>query len=588
MGWEAWFTLGLVALMLGLLVFSRLSADLVMVGTLVALLISGILTPEQSLGGLANEGMVTVGVLFVVVAGLKETGGIGLLAQRVLGRPRSIVQAQIRLMFPVAGLSAFINNTPIVAMLMPVVVEWAKKHQLSVSRLLIPLSYATVLGGLCTIVGTSTNVVVSGLLAKSTGKPLGFFEPAWVGVPTALIGLFYLLAVGRWLLPERQPPLKQLEDPRQYTVEMLVAADSALIGKTIEEAGLRHLQGMYLMEIDREDGVLAAVSSQERLKAADRLVFVGIVESVVELHKIRGLVPATEQVFKLDAPRSTRSLIEAVVSDSCPLVGRSIREGRFRTAYNAAVVAVARNGQRLRQKVGDIVLRTGDTLLLEAHPAFVEQQRNSRDFYLVSRLEDSTPPRHERAWIALAILLAMIGAASFEILSMLNAAILAAGLMILTRCCGRLQAYRAIDWEVLVVIAASFGLGKALEVTGAAAHLASLLTGVAASYPWTALALIYAMTVVFTEVLSNNAAAVLVFPIAMATAAQLHVNYMPFVISLMMAASAAFATPIGYQTNMMIYGPGGYRFTDFTRIGLPLNLVAGVVTVSLAPLVWPF
>jgi di/tricarboxylate transporter len=491
-------------------------------------------------------------------------------------------------MLPVAALSAFVNNTPIVAMLLPVVVEWAKKHQLSVSRLLIPLSYATVLGGLCTLIGTSTNVVVNGLVARATGKPLDFFDPAWVGVPTAVAGLLYLLAVGRWLLPERQPPLKQLEDPRQYTVEMLVAPDSPLVGRTIEEAGLRHLQGMYLMEINRSEEVLVAVSSQERLRAADRLVFVGIVESVVELHKIRGLVPATEQVFKLDAPRATRSLIEAVVSDSCPLVGRSIREGRFRAVYNAAVVAVARNGQQLRQKIGDIVLRTGDTLLLEAHPSFVDQQRNSRDFLLVSRLEDSSPPRHERTWIALGILVAMIAAASFEVVSMLIAAILAAGAMVLTRCCSRLQAYRAIDWEVLIVIAASFGLGKALEVSGAAGHIAGLLAQLAGGDPWTSLALIYLMALVFTEVLTNNAAAVLVFPIAMATAAGLHVNYMPFVMALMMAASAAFATPIGYTTNLMIYGPGGYRFTDFTRIGLPLNLVAGAVTVLLAPLVWPF
>ncbi|MBM3277537.1 MAG: SLC13 family permease [Candidatus Handelsmanbacteria bacterium] len=588
MGGEAWFTLGLLGLMLGLLAFTRLSVDLVMVGTLVALLVSRVLTPEQALAGLANEGMVTVGVLFAVVAGLKETGGIAVLAQRVLGRPLTIVQAQVRLMLPAAAISAFVNNTPIVAMLLPVVVEWAKKHQLSVSRLLIPLSFATVLGGLCTLVGTSTNLVVSGLLAKTTGEQLGLFAPAWVGVPTALAGLLYMLAVGRWLLPERQPPLKRLEDPRQYTVEMLVAPDSPLVGRTIEEAGLRHLQGMYLMEIDRGDEVLAAVSSQERLRANDRLVFVGIVESVVELHKIRGLAPATDQVFKLDAPRANRSLIEAVVSDSCPLVGRSIREGRFRAVYHAAVVAVARNGEQLRQKIGDIVLRPGDTLLLEAHPSFVDQQRNSRDFFLVSRLEDSSPPRHERTWIALGILAAMIGAASLELMSMLSAAVLAAGTMILTRCCSRLQAYRAIDWEVLVVIAASFGLGKALEVSGAAAHIAGALAAIAGGDPWTSLVLIYLMALVFTEVLTNNAAAVLVFPIAMATASSLHVSHMPYIMALMMAASAAFATPIGYTTNLMIYGPGGYRFTDFSRIGLPLNIVAGVVTVLLAPLVWPF
>ena len=248
------------------------------------------------------------------------------------------------------------------------------------------------------------------------------FDITWVGVPAAIVGCAYIVLTSRWLLPDRRPAISPQDDPREYTVEMLVEPDSPLVGKTIEAAGLRHLPGVFLAEIDRDGIVLPAVSPQERLRGGDRLVFVGIVESVVDLQQIRGLVPATDQVFKLAEPRPERCLIEAVVSNTCPLVGKTIRDGRFRTVYNAVVVAVARNGERLQKKIGDIVLRPGDTLLVEAHPSFVDQQRNSRDFFLVSRLEDSNPPRHERALVAVAILVGMVAAVTFDWLSMLKAA----------------------------------------------------------------------------------------------------------------------------------------------------------------------
>jgi di/tricarboxylate transporter len=340
--------------------------------------------------------------------------------------------------------------------------------------------------------------------------------------------------------------------------------------------------------VDREGHLIPAVSPEERLRGGDRLLFAGIVESVLDLRRLRGLKPATDQVFKLSSPRHQRCLVEAVVSESFPLLGMTIREGRFRTLYQAAVIAVARNGERVRRKIGDIVLRPGDTLLLEAHPSFLEHYRNVRDFLLVSRLDNSTPPRHERAPIAVAVLAAMVVAVTVGWLSMLEAAMLAAGLMLVTRCSSVAAVRRAVDWQVLLVIAASFGIGTAIQGTGLARVVAETLVGLAKGDPLATLAVIYAVTALFTNLVTNNAAAVLMFPLALAAADHLGVSVLPFAVVIMLAASASFATPIGYQTNMMVQGPGGYRFGDYLRMGVPLTLVTGTTAVLLAPLVWGF
>jgi di/tricarboxylate transporter len=454
---------------------------------------------------------------------------------------------------------------------------------------MIPLSYGKILVGLCTLLGTSTNVLVNGLMVSQAQLPaLGLFDITWIGLPCAAAGLAYILIFSRWLLPDRRQAISDRDDPRQYTVEMSVESGSSLVGQTIEGAGLRHLPGLYLVEIDREGHSLPAVAPQERLRGDDRLVFAGILDSVVDLQKIRGLKPTTDQVVKLNGSLSHRCLIEAVVSNTCPLSGQTIRDGRFRTVYNAAVIAVARNGARLRKKIGDIVLQAGDTLLLQANASFVDQQRNSSDFFLVSRVENSTLPRHNRAWIALAILIGMVIVAGVGWLSMLNAALLAAGLMILTRCCSGPLARRSLDWRVLLVLAASIGIGRAMEVSGAAAAISQRLIGLADGQPWVTLAVVYAITMVFTEVMSHYGTVVLVFPIALAAASSLGVSFMPFVMAIMIASSCGFATPIGYPTNMMVYGPGGYRFWDYVRFGAPLNLLVGVIAVALAPRVWPF
>jgi len=590
MGWDAWTTFGVVLLVLGLLAFTPAAPDLIFIGAVTLLITFGVLTPEQAVSGLSNEGVITVGVLYIVAAGLRETGVMAAMAQRLLGTPKSILNAQLRMMAPVMGMSALVNNTPIVAMWLPVLDEWAKKHRISPSKLMLPLSYAAILGGVCTLIGTSTNIVVNGLLKSHAplDPPLHLFDLVPVGVPCALIGLGYVLLCGRWLLPDRRAAVREFDDPKEYTVEMLVESGSALVGKTIEQAGLRQLRAMYLMEIDRDGDVIPAVSPTERLQANDRLVFVGIVESVVELQKIRGLKPATDQVFKLDSPRARRTLIEAVVSNTCPLVGKTVRDGRFRTIYNAAIIAVSRNGERIHKKIGDIVLQPGDTLLMEAHPSFVDQQRNSRDFYLVGRIEGYTAPRHERALVAGLIFAGMVLAAGMGWLTMLHAAMLAAGFMIICRCCPSAVARASVDWQVLLAIAASFAIGKAMETTGIANAFARTMLEVAGDNPWLALAGVYLLTNVCTELMTNNAAAVLMFPIGLATAATLNVSYMPFAMAIMFAASLGFSTPLGYQTHLMVYGPGGYRFTDFLRMGIPLNLLMGAIAVTLIPFFWPF
>ena len=602
------FTLGLVGMVFALLMFTALAPDVILVAAVVMLMLVGILSPNEALAGMSNEGMITVAVLFIVGAAVRETGGVEFIASRLFGRPKTPTTAVARMMLPTMGLSAFMNNTPLVAMLIPAVGDWARKLRMPVSRFMIPLSYAAILGGTCTLIGTSTNLVVQGLLikeqqaairskdlqeiarlqAENGARGLSMFSITWVGLPSAILGGLYIVVFSRWLLRDRRPAVSTSDDPREYTVEMQVAPEGPLIGKSIEAAGLRHLPGVFLAEIDRGGTIIPAVSPQEVLQANDRLQFVGIVESVVDLQRIRGLLPATNQVHKLNAPRPTRCLIEAVVSNSCPLVGKTIRDGRFRNTYNAVVVAVARNGERLQQKIGDIELHAGDTLLVEAHPSFYDQQRNSRDFFLVSRIDDTNPPRHDKAWIAIGLLLGLVTLTTFNVMSVLMAAMLCAGLMLFFKCLSVRNARRSVDWEVLLAIAASFALGAALEKTGAARNIAEGMIQLAGGSPWVALAVIYAMTLIATELITNNAAAALAFPFAIATARDLNVSAMPFVIAVAMAASAGFATPIGYQTNLMVYGPGGYKFSDYLKIGIPLDILVGVITVLLAPFVWPF
>lgn len=587
-------TAGVLIVLVAALMTRRIGADIVFLCALAALLVFGVLTPAEAVAGFANPAVITVGLLYIVAQGLKETGAMILVSRRLLGRPKSSIEAQSRLLLPVAGLSAFVNNTPIVAMFLPVLTGWARQNKLNPSRLFMPLSFAAMLGGTCTLIGTSTNLVVGELLAEQnvadhTGRLLAFdmFTLAWVGVPIAVVGLLFVILAGRRLLPVVKDQTPISADPREYTVWMRVEPHSPIIGKSIEGAGLRHLKGLFLSEIERDDERLVAVGPDQVLRSGDRLGFVGVIESVVELQQIPGLKPDTEQLDKLATRHHDRRLIEAVVSESSPLVNKSVREGDFRNRYNAVIIAVHRAGERIRKKIGDIVLKPGDTVLLEAPYGFAKLHRNSKAFYLVSELDETPRPRWRFAWIALAIVAGLVISNAAGLLDIMTAAMCAAMLMVLTRCCTGTQGRQAVDWQVLIVIGAAFGIANAMLNTGLASSLA------AAMLSWTSslglhgmLAGVYLLTVILTSVMTNNAAAALVFPIAFQFAQVNGHPIMPFAVCIAVGASSSFITPIGYQTNMMVMGPGGYGWLDFVRFGGPLTLLCGAVCVTLAPLVY--
>lgn len=584
---DAWFSVTTVAVVVIMLVTTRLAPDVILMSALTGLLVTGVLSPADALAGFANPGVITIGALYIVAAALRETGAIRWVAGLLLGQPVSLNGARLRMMLPVAVLSAFMNNTSVVAIFIPAIQEWASRLRLPSSGLLLPLSYISILGGLCTLIGTSTNLVVDGLLQTSMDRSIGMFEMAPLGIILVLAGGgFMMLAAGR-LLPIRESAIEQFDMAREYAVECRVIRGGPLVGKTIAEAGLRHLRHGYLADIEREGHLLSAVSPEMPLQSDDVLIFIGEPECAVELRQIRGITPDSGNIQKLDISNHQRRLVEVVIGPDFTGVGQTVREAGFRTRFQAVIISMSRHGRRLTGKLGNHRFEVGDTLLLETGEAFVSQYRYRRDFLLVSPLRDVAPPDFRRAPLALGILGVMVILAATTLLPILQAALLAAGAMIFTGCVGIGAARRQIDLSVLIVIAASLALGSAMTQTGAATIIADLLTRHIMS-PWAALAAIYILTAAFTETMTNNAAAVLMFPVATATASQLGVDTMPYIIAIMVAASASFMTPLGYQTNLMVYGPGGYRGSDYFRLGLPMSVVVGILTIGIIPFLWRF
>ncbi|WP_096086704.1 SLC13 family permease [Agaribacterium haliotis] len=584
---DALLTLAVLACVLLALISNKVAADLVLMAAVTVLIISGVLSPAEALAGFANPGVITIATLYVVAAGLIETGAVQWLAHYVLGRPRSLRSAQQRLIFPTALLSAFTNNTAIVAMFTPAIQSWAERLKIPPSKLLIPLSYAAIIGGTCTIIGTSTNLIVHGLLIDNANIELGLFDIAIVGLPLCLAFALFMYVFGSKLLPSRGNTAEQLSEVRQYCVAFRVT-EGPLVGRSIRNAGLRHLRAGYLIELQRNEQLHTAIDPSWNIEKHDILHFLGGPELAAELRNIRGLQPASLAVEKLAIANQQRRLVEVVLGPEFPALGKSVRESRFRSRFNAAILSISRNGKQLPGNVGEQHYKVGDTLLLETGDEFVDQYRFRKDFLLVSPLSDEGLSDFRKVPRAVGILLLMIASTSFGFTSILESVLLAAGAMLLTRCVGAAKARRQIDLQVLVVIAASFALGTAMNQSGAAAMIADTLMHDNLASPMLALVIIYLLTVVFTELMTNNAAAVLMFPIAQSFAEQLGVSIMPFAVVLMVAASASFITPLGYQTNLMVYGPGQYRYSDYVKIGTPLSLVIAALTLFLVPIIWPF
>jgi di/tricarboxylate transporter len=599
MGWEALFCLAVLALVLAGLVIN-VSPDALLLGAVVLVTVVGIISPEEALAGFSNQAVFTVGALYVVASALRQTGALDRISLWIMGKAKSEGQALLRMAGILPVMSAFLNNTPIVAMFIPIVSDWCRKHRIAASRLLIPLSYLCILGGTCTLIGTSTNLVVNGLLYETSRsnpelgqavQPMHFFELSYVGLPYAIVGVLYLLLVGRRLLPTRKGLMEELTDAsREYLANLRVQPDCRLIGQTVEQAGLRSLPGLFLTEIVRDDRVIAPVAPNQILQANDTLTFTGVVSTIVDLEKIHGLVPVADESYETRASKRRGAMLcEAVVSPRCPSLGKTIRDADFRALYNAAVIAVHRGRRRLAGKVGDIILHPGDTLLLQAGPHFVRANKNNPDFLLVSGVENWQPVRHDKAIWSLILLFVLIILMVSGMTSIVMAALLVAGLMTVTRCISISEARQSIDWRTLITIASALGLAKALNTSGCAASAATFFIGFARDWgPWAVVAAVYLTTSMFAAVVGNNAAAALVFPFAVAIGQQLGLSPRPLIMAVVFAGSASFVSPLSYQTNLMVYGPGGYRFADFLRVGLPLNLVLLVCATVLIPFVWPF
>ena len=589
--WHPWLVGAVLVTAVILMVRGR-APDIALLCGLVVVMLAGVIDAGTAIRGFGNEGLLTVAALFVVAAGMQNTGTIRWLASLLLRSGSGIRSTLANLCIPTAFVSAFLNNTPIVAVLTPATIDFAKRQRYSPSKLLMPLCFATTLGGTLTLIGTSTNLVVAGLVesAINTAGPdklnglhaIGFFEITPIGLPLAIIGIAYLIFAAPKILPQRIPVIEPLSDPRQYTARLEVAAGGPLDGRTIAEAKLRRLDGLFLVEIQRTGDSISAPGPDQRLRGNDTLVFAGAVEQIVALRSTPGLNPDGEK--KTSTNSRGRLMIEAVISNSFPGLKSSIREFGFRARYDAAVIAVARNGERVTGRIGDIILQVGDTLLLEANESFLARNRSSRDFFLVSGLP-SSDLRPQRAILALSILIAMIGAATYSG-NMLAPALAAAVAMVVCGCLRAADARASIDISILLVIGAGLGLSNAVEASGLGASLGQFILGLGAGSVLASLAAVYLVTVILTSLISNAAAAAIVFPLALATATQAHTDPMPFVLAVLFAASAAFATPIGYQTNLMIYGPGGYRFSDFVRFGFTLNIIAFIITISL--LAWQY
>ena len=588
MGLEAWLTLAVIVLLVVVLARDRLAPAAAVFIAVVVLLLAGIIDSGQAFAGFANPAPMTVAALYVLARAVEKTGALQPVVNATLGAGTGARAALARLLVPTAAASAFLNNTPIVAMLAPQVEEWASRRGLSPSLFLMPVSFAAILGGVVTLIGTSTNLVVSGLLVANEMPPIGMFELTMIGLPVALIGVTAVVLLAPTVLPPRRAAREDLsDDVREFVVDMEVVAGGPLEGHSIEAGGLRHLQGVFLFQIDRDGEIVAPVGPEMVLRGGDRLRFVGRADLVVDLQRTRGLVTAERGHLPTFDPRRA-AFFEAVIGPSSPLVGTSLREAGFRGRYQAAVLAIHRAGRRLEVKLGAVRLRVGDTLVLVSEPGFRDRWYDRRDFLLISRLGGSLPVSSRQGLLVGAIALGIVVAAGSGLLPILEASLVGAGLLVLLGVLTPGEARNAVDLDVIILIAASFGIGAAIESSGLAAVLASGLVDLGSGFGPVALLLgVVLATLALTELITNNAAAVLIFPIALATAAGAGLDPRPFAIAIAIAASASFMTPIGYQTNTMVYGMGGYRFGDFARVGFPLTILMLVVCTIFIPLSWP-
>lgn len=584
MGFDFWYTLILLAAMTIVLIKEWLDIELTVVTVLLLLVIGEVISLQEAFSGFSNIGVISIGLLFLLAGALQGSGLLAKLNHLLMGHTPSkgLRRKLLRLLFPVTLISAFMNNTPVVAMLIPSVKKWCQEHGLSASRFLLPLSYAAILGGVCTLIGTSTNLIVHGLLIQNGHKGLTFFEISRIGIPVALAGLAYIVLAGKFLLPRRHEPLQRLgRNLREFVVEMKVGDGFSGIGNSVEAAGLRHLQGLFLFQIQRGESILAPARPDEVIREGDRLFFTGIPETILELQRIPGLNPAKQTSFKLrGGNRNQVSTFEAVIPASSPLLGKTVRDSDFRGRYGAVILAIHRGGERVEKKIGDISLHPGDTLLMLADNEFSERWVHSSDFYLVSMPKPLDDKHPIRKWLTGGSFLAMILLSATGVLPLVVAAGAAVILMGLTGCLSHERS--VIDWKVLLIIASTFGIAAAMQNSGLAEFFSWKIVVVGRHFgTFGVLCGVYLLTSLFNTIITSNATSVLFFPIAVSAAGSVGADVHPFALAVIISAAASFASPISYQTNLMVYGPGGYRFSDYLKMGIPLQVLIAILSLFL-------
>jgi di/tricarboxylate transporter len=593
---DAWITLVVLIATFGVLAFDRLPAAAAMGAAVGVLLLTNVVDQSEALSGLSSSAPITIAALYVLAGAATVTGALSPVIDRVLeGSPKrdnGAASAQRsrarlgRLSVASGALSAVLPNTPLVALAAPRVVTWCRRSGVSASPYLIPLSYAAVFGGVVTVIGTSTNLVVSDLLVAQGGDPLGVFEITGVGLPVAAVGIAVLVLTAPRLLRDRQGAGADATVAAQpYTIALRVDSDGPLVGQTVDAAGLRHLHGVFLAGVERA-GTVVPARPGTMLNAGDICYFAGDVVDVVDLLEIRGLSSAEDAHLVGAGDRPDAGLFEAVVSERSELAGATLRDAGFRARYDAAVLAIRRHDDDLPGKLGTVVLRPGDVLLVLATPEFERQWRGHGDFSVIASLDAAPPVRRARAGVVIVAIVAMIAAVVTNLLDLMEASLVAAVVLIVTKVISVTEARRAVNLNVVLTIAMSISLGTAVAVSGLAGEMAMVLGNLGDPFGDIGrLVAVLVATMILTELLSNNAAAALMLPVAMATAVEAGLDPRSFAIVVLIGASCSFLSPIGYQTNLMVYGLGGYKFRDFTIVGAPLTLVTLIVTPIVVPLV---
>ncbi len=584
---EAWFVAAVVVAVLVALWREIASPSVITFSGVVVLLVSGTIDADQAFSGFSNPAPITVAALFVVASAVSKTGAIDSLTGYLLGTSGETRRPMVRLLAPTVAVSGFVNNIPLVAMLMPRVTSWARQRGLDVSKFLMPLSFGAILGGMLTVIGTSTNLVVSGTMTTAGMEPLGFFETGVVGLPIAVGGIILIVALSPRLLASRRSAGSEFDvEHRHYTIEMTVNEGGPVDGKTVVGAGLRALSGVFLVSIDRGDTTIAPATPKTVLRGGNTLRFAGQIEQVLDLQRIPGLTLADHRQIA-ELPHPTAEYFTVVIGSDSPMVGRTLKEVGFRARYQAAVIAIHRADHRIEQKLGEIDIRLGDTLVVVADPAFRARWQNRSDFLIVAPMDGSETPKAPGSARTLLILVAMIVLAALDVVPILQGALVAALALITIGILTPDEARRAVDLEVIGVIASAFGLAAAVESSGLATQISEGLVDLFGGIGSRGVLLgVVVATVLITELVTNNAAALLMFPIAVAAAPAAALDPRGMAVAVAIAASTSFLTPIGYQTNTMVYGPGGYRFTDYIRLGLPVTTLVVIVLVSAIPWVY--